>query len=319
MFQRTTGGARDSSDNIYNYRSINNDNTDTFRFVFYGYGFNIGIVDEPLRGLGGTTINQVLFDNPQIVDDLPTALAYTSIDTAEQFHDAYMAFLDQNFNREEVFALTRVEQTINAGSFNIVIDSSASEAFNFDGSTFTIRSSNFAGNLSTTGTVTDNTNTEVIEYSVTNTLIIPDASSPRTVDGGTIGNVINLDSGNNLIVNAINGAQVSTSNPGSGAGQVQVVNSQTINFNISFNGPAPTNYEWRIGLDSNAPGVLYDTELAGVEEETSLAITYDFAYTSDQPAILQIIAPNYVERIFRFDLLSQTQTFNVSVAPDPNV
>ena len=133
-----------------------------------------------------------------------------------------MAFLYQNFNREEVFALTRVEQTINAGSFDIVINPSASDAFNFDSSTFTIRSSSFVSNLSTTGTVTDNTGSGLVQYSVTNNLVINNASVDWTIDSVDVGFIVNPDSTQNLVVDLINGATASTNTPGDGPGQVLI-------------------------------------------------------------------------------------------------
>ena len=182
-----------------------------------------------------------------------------------------------------------------------------------------LNTTSLTGEIQTTGNVIEVSPPSVITYSVVNDLVVLDASSPITVDGANIGNIVNNDADNNLVINLINGAAADTGNPGTGDGQVSILNTQNVTININFNGDNPSNYEWRIGEKSVTVGVLYDVELAGNEFETNFSITYNFNYLQDVPAILQIIADNYVEAQFEFDLLNRNQTFNVSVNPDPNL
>jgi hypothetical protein len=79
--------------------------------------------------------------------------AYVTIDTPQQFYDRAKSFLVDNYAGETATIATRASDTIDAGSFDVVVDASAPSPFDFDGSTITIRSSNFIGNLTTTGTV----------------------------------------------------------------------------------------------------------------------------------------------------------------------
>ena len=139
----------------YDRRSINNDSTDVFRFSFCQYLYTIGVRDVPLRGIGGTVINQVMFDDSLITElDRTIVNGYASIDTAAQFYDRAKSFLYDNWGLYVDLIASREGETIDTGSFNVTIDPNASSAFDFDGSTITIRTSNFIGSIVTQGTIT---------------------------------------------------------------------------------------------------------------------------------------------------------------------
>ena len=154
VVHRLVGGAR--FDNvIYDRRSRLNDTSDTFRFVFFGYGFGIGVLDASLVALGQSSLTQTLFDDPLITEpDMAVVLTYAQINTAQRFYDAYAAFLAENFKGEETFAISRNGDIIQAGVLDVVFDANAVEAFAFDGSTITVRANTFNGAISTTGNVT---------------------------------------------------------------------------------------------------------------------------------------------------------------------
>ena len=147
-----------NSDVVWDRRSRFNDTTDTFRMAFFGYGYGIGILDVSLRGLGGTTVNQVLFDDPLITEpSLATVLAYSQIDNASQLYDAFAALLFENYEGEETLALNRMDGLIDAGSLDIVFDQGAAQTINLVGNALTVRTGpTFEGSLTTTGTVTTN-------------------------------------------------------------------------------------------------------------------------------------------------------------------
>jgi len=152
-----------NSNIVWDRRSRFNDTTDTFRMAFFGYGYGIGILDVSLRGLGGTTANQVLFDDPLITEpDITAVLAYSQIDNANQLYDAYAAFLFENYEGEVAFALNRMDGLIDAGSLDIVLDQGAAQTINLVGNALTVRTGpTFEGSLTTTGTVTTNGGTIV--------------------------------------------------------------------------------------------------------------------------------------------------------------
>ena len=124
--------------------------------AFFGYGYGIGMLDVPLRGLGGTTVNQVLFDDPLVTEpDLAAVLAYTQIDTANQLYDAFAASLFENYEGEESFALNRMGNLIDAGSLDIVFDQGAAQLIDLGGNVLTVRTGpSFDGSLTTTGLIT---------------------------------------------------------------------------------------------------------------------------------------------------------------------
>ena len=149
-------GSDRNSNIVWDRRSRFNDTTDTFRMAFFGYGYGIGILDVSLRGLGGTTVNQVLFDDPLVTEpDLAAVLAYTQIDTANQLYDAFAAFLFENYEGEESFALNRMGDLIDAGSLDIVLDQGAAQLIDLGGNVLTVRTGpSFDGSLTTTGLIT---------------------------------------------------------------------------------------------------------------------------------------------------------------------
>jgi len=76
---------------------------------------------------------------------------YTELETPEKFYDrAKSAWYDN----ESYPHLTKNGNTINAGSYNITVDASAASAFAFDGSTITIKATQYVGNIISSGTFT---------------------------------------------------------------------------------------------------------------------------------------------------------------------
>ena len=136
-------------------RSDSNTNADDFTFKFCSYGHSLSTSTQALKGFGELAINWVLFDDLVITETNKSLVdAYTEIETPEKFYDKAKAYLTDNYAGEGTTIVSRAGNEINLGSYNLVIDSSASSAFAFDGSTITIKASTFVGNLTTTGTIT---------------------------------------------------------------------------------------------------------------------------------------------------------------------
>ena len=162
-------------------RSDSNTNADDFTFKFCSYGHSLSSSTQVLKGLGELSINWVLFDDLTISEsDKSLVDAYTDIESPEKFYDKAKAYLTDNYAGEGATIVSRSGNEIDLGSYNLVIDSSASSAFAFDGSTITIKASTFVGNLTTTGVITlTNSNVQgrytdangtniVLEYAVSN-------------------------------------------------------------------------------------------------------------------------------------------------------
>jgi hypothetical protein len=85
---------------------------------------------------------------------MATVAAYTALDTAQQFYDYAKYFLYTNFAGQTETYVTRSGNVVGAGSYNVIIDATASTPFAIAGSTITIKSAVYTGSLTTSGTVT---------------------------------------------------------------------------------------------------------------------------------------------------------------------
>ena len=83
-----------------------------------------------------------------------TVNGYSTIDNAAEFYDRAKLYLYDNFAGEDNTLVTRDGTSINAGSLDVVVDATAASAFAVSGSTITIKSSRFIGDITTTGTIT---------------------------------------------------------------------------------------------------------------------------------------------------------------------
>ena len=136
-------------------RSDSNTNADDFTFKFASYSHALATSTQTLKGLGKLQVKWVLFNDASITEtNKATVDAYTTIDSSDQFYDRAKSYLYDNYTGETATIVTRNGATINASSYNIVVDASAASVFAFDGSTITIKSTQFVGNIISSGTFT---------------------------------------------------------------------------------------------------------------------------------------------------------------------
>ena len=108
----------------------------------------------------GNTLGVSAVTSPQGIDSSITQAtkatvdAYATIGTGQEFYDRAKSYLYDNFAGETATMVTRSGSDINAGAYNVVIDSAAGSAFAFDGATITIKESLYIGAITTTGAVT---------------------------------------------------------------------------------------------------------------------------------------------------------------------
>ena len=136
------------------YRSDSNSNTDDFTFKFCSYGHSLSTSTQVLKGFGELEVNWVLFDDQLISDTRANTDAYQEIDTPQKFYNRAKAYLVDNYAGETSTIVSREGSSINAGSYDVVVDASASSVFAISGNTLTIKATTFVGNISTTGTTT---------------------------------------------------------------------------------------------------------------------------------------------------------------------
>jgi len=260
-------------------RGLDESANDNFLFSFASFEHGLSQTTVSCKGLGTLQVDWILFPDFSITQKNKAVVdAYTTINNAQQFYDCAKSYLFDNYSGEAEPIVSRNGNTVNAGSYNVVLDPAANNTFAFNGSTITIKSSAFTGTINTTGMVTDAGSPRSISYGVTGgQLVINDASAPWAVSGNVvIDNLINNDATNNLAVSVLNGANVSTSEAGAGVGLVNLLQAVGISIKVL---DAVTNApisDARVYLESNGSSIF--NGLTDVNGSVSIL----FNYSDDQ-------------------------------------
>lgn len=229
--------------NTKDRRSLNNSSDDTFNFSLVSYNKLLGFTSQQMKGAGVLKVDWTLFSDNLINEPNKTiAEAYTAIETPQKWYDRDKSDLVDNYLGETQTYTSREGSTVLAGSSNITLEAGTNAdpiQQTLSGGVVTSETvyigAGFTGTINTTGTVTDNGSPRTISYGVTGgQLVIPDASGEWTVDGTvTIDDIQNTDGANNLVVNVTGGASVSTTTPGTGPGQVRIVQSVPVEITVT--------------------------------------------------------------------------------------
>ena len=127
------------------------------KITFKGYKYGYSLFDIQFQGnriVASEATQPVIADANITESNKATVDAYTEIDTAEKFYDRAASHLEDNLGTFLDFIVTRSGNQIDAGSYNVTIDATASTAFDLTGNTITIKASNFSDNINTTGSFT---------------------------------------------------------------------------------------------------------------------------------------------------------------------
>jgi hypothetical protein len=144
-----------ASTNTLDSRGLTNDTSDDFKMNAIAYDKSISSINMNLKGLGQLT--QEVFMLPDLsLTELTKATVdlYSTLDTAQEFYDYAKSYLVDNYLGESDVIVSRSGNEIDAGSYDIVLDDSAGSVFDLTGNTITIKTSEFVGDLVTTGTIT---------------------------------------------------------------------------------------------------------------------------------------------------------------------
>jgi hypothetical protein len=132
-------------------------------FSIIAYNQTITDFAEDLVGLN--TLESTVKMTPDLVVSETTKSvvdAYTSIDTPQKFYDIAKSYLVGNYAGEASPLVSRDGNTIDAGSYDVVVDASAGSVFAISGNTLTIKATTFIGNILTNGSATLSNGAEVI-------------------------------------------------------------------------------------------------------------------------------------------------------------
>jgi hypothetical protein len=124
--------------------------------------------------------------------------AYTEIDTPQKFYDRASAYLYDNYAGQGETLVSRDGNTIDAGSYNVVVDASAGSAFAISGNTLTIKATSFVGNIATSGTTQLDNGAEVIG-TFGSTTVLP--WEVKNVEGTSRIQLVNVTQSNTEVVN----------------------------------------------------------------------------------------------------------------------
>jgi hypothetical protein len=201
----------------------------------------------------------VLVDDSSITGTYASAKALTEITDANKFYDRAKAYLVDNYTGEIATIVSRNENTIDMGSYDLDIDSNASAVFAFDGSKITIKASSFTGNLTTTsGTIT-------VQSGVTVLGTITDVNNPAGLSSRTFS-----------VSNVILGATI------------QIYNENQVTKRGTTEGYTPTNvYETLI-----ASGTTTDSTLIGDGSSTIAQLISAQSLTADPMADTSYVLPS---------------------------
>ena len=128
--------------------------SDTIPITLISYLEIITNFTPVLIGLNSQADSIVMIVDSVITQTNKTTVdAYTTIDTGQQFYDKAKAYLVDNYTGETATIVSRSGNTIDAGAYNVTVVQTGA-AFALSGTTITINTSSFVGNIITTGLVT---------------------------------------------------------------------------------------------------------------------------------------------------------------------
>jgi hypothetical protein len=132
-------------------------------FSIIAYNQTITDFAEGLVGLD-TLQSTIKMTPDQVVSEASKATVdgYTLIDTPQKFYDIAKSYLVDNYAGEASPLVSRDGNTIDAGSYNVVVDKDASSVFAISGNILTIKATRFVGNITTSGSTNLLNNAEVI-------------------------------------------------------------------------------------------------------------------------------------------------------------
>jgi len=126
------------------------------------------------------------------------------------------------------------------------------------------------------------------------------------------------NSAGDVTINATGVSNISTST-NSGGGTVTILNTKQVVFEIEVDGVGITGYEWRLYEKNATPGIIGNVNLAGEENAASSTQTYNFTYSSDTDAVLQIIHDGYEESQTYFTLENKDKSFTINLTKEENI
>ncbi len=224
----------------------------------YGYVYISEAADFTER----TVLTKFLSADGNITEtNAATVAAYTTLETTAKLYDRCRYFESLDANIGVNLPITRSGTLINAGSYNVVIDATAAQAFALSGNTITIKASTYTGDMTTTGVITLANGAQFVGTRTdANGTIAPPVLQSVTVSNGVAGTLL-------LIQDVTNPAAPVTLYLGTPSTWPHT-------WTDSADYVADRDIRVRAAYRSGATAKLFVDELIGTSTDTTLALAY---------------------------------------------
>jgi hypothetical protein len=251
-------------------------------------------------------------------------------------YDYMKSYLQANFQGETETLVSREGTQVDTRSRNLIVDSSGTEVMTYTETDVTINATEFNAGAKTTGTTTFNnasypsngtydcsvyinSDVEISNVTINGDLHI-NADEDAFIEYNNVvvtGSIYNDNPNKTLSINMTGASSGTADNPGTGAGQVNIVSLAKFSFTVS---PAITGYEWRLYQVDNAGSLQGSIELAGEESATGSTNMYQYSYSTDTTIAIQILphGNDYIESVTYYTLGRIDQDTVINLTPDLN-
>jgi len=229
----------------------------------------------------------LLQDTSITQSNMTTVSAYASLDNPQQLYDFAKYHLYTNFAGQTATYVSRSGNVIGAGSLNFIINQSAASVLTPSGSSIAIKSANFTGNITTSGSVILANGSVLSNGTVDAPNVIQDI--PTALTGVTATGNLNYNTNTPITVTFTNcDIQGTVSNSGSAQVNITLVNS-TI-------GVVGTNVVAEQFATISAPNLITGTRVRVYDEDNAVELfngvlasagfSQSFVYTADTTVTL---------------------------------
>jgi len=234
---------------------------------------------------------------------MATVAAYTTLDTAQQFYDYAKYYLYTNFAGQTATYVTRASNTINAGSYNVTVDATASTPFVFAGSTITAKSSTFTGSITTSGLVTLANGAVFSNNTITANVA---QATPTDLTGVAITGNLTFNTNSPITITLTN-CSINGTVSNSGTGLV------TINLTNSTIGTVGSNIASRITTSLNINGLTAGSQIY-IADGTGTQVDYVASSSTSYTRNTTGGVGTWTYKVARYGYTAQTGTHSPAVA-----
>lgn len=238
--------------------------SDEYDFFGIGYIYNLSQNRIQCRAQGPQSIATVALPDLSITQsNMTTVSAYTSLDTAQQLYDFAKYHLYTNFAGQSATYITRSGNVIAAGSLNFIINQSAASVLTPSGSSIAIKSANFTGSITTSGSVILANGSVVSNNTVSAPNVIQDV--PTSLTGVTMTGNLTYNT-NTPITITLTDCNIAGTISNTGSAQVNVVK---VNTTI---GTVGTNVVAQQFATVSAPNLISGTRVRVYDVDNSVEL-----------------------------------------------